>query len=74
MNQEQINNETLARFKLATGRNARTHKEATAYFQRQCDSVRIPYSSRRRESRAPRFGSQEWAETRGDDLGLSPDC
>lgn len=25
------------------------------------------------ESRRPRFGSQLWAETRGDDRGLSPD-
>lgn len=27
----------------------------------------------RTESKRPAFGSQEWAETRGDDLGLSLD-
>lgn len=27
----------------------------------------------RSESSRPVFGSQQWAETRGDDLGLSPD-
>ena len=28
---------------------------------------------RPQESKRPAFGSQEWAETRGDDLGLSAD-
>lgn len=27
-----------------------------------------------REESRPAWGSQQWAETRGDDLGLSPDC
>ncbi len=27
----------------------------------------------RRESKTPAWGSQQWAETRGDDLGLSAD-
>ena len=72
MNNQEINNATLARFKEATGRNARTLREAQAHFERQA-AVRVPYSSRRRESRTPRFGSQLWAETRGDNLGLSAD-
>lgn len=31
------------------------------------------YQGRKRQTRRPRVGSQEWAETRGDDLGESPD-
>ncbi len=83
MTTEQLNNETLARFKAVTGRNARTLKEATAYFERSSNPrpltgwefAQAKRNARRfqRESRVPRFGSAEWCETQGDNLGESGD-
>jgi hypothetical protein len=34
---------------------------------------RYRLNGQRKETRRPVWGSQEWAETRGDDLGESPD-
>lgn len=76
MNLEQINQATLARFRAVTGRNARTLKEAIAYLDHQ--ALKSGYlairRTDRRASRVPRFGSAEWCETQGDNLGASPDC
>lgn len=38
----------------------------------KCKVCAEPDKIEQRERR-PQWGSQEWAETRGDDLGLSPD-
>lgn len=47
--------------------------EHTSGKCRVCRSIKPKIRKPRKISHTPVFGSAEWAETRGDDLGESPD-
>lgn len=44
------------------------------YAAQAAASLVAAKAPRRIRERRPVWGSQQWAETRGDDLGASPDC
>lgn len=51
----------------------RERRAAEAIAAQQAAKAQRRAKREAREAR-PVWGSQQWAETRGDDLGLSPDC
>lgn len=67
-----MNNDSL--FPKSKAQVNREKYAAAAQARETLQSSKRTIARKRRESQSPRFGSQEWAETRGDDLGASPDC
>ena len=75
MNVQTENQNIMERYRIATGHGARTLKQAQAFFA--AEVISRPTLKKRdrhfvRERRPVPF-SAEWCETRGDDLGESPD-